>query len=265
MEGGKRGEEAGPSSTGGSSSSSSSACGGVGGGGDQRQEKQKEMNEKLSEVCGVVEGDEVEEEEDRDDDDDAKEDEVDAGFVPGPLVSLKEQIELDKDDDSLRRWKEKLLGCLESDLNGQMEPEVKFHSIGIISDEFGEITTPLPVDENQRGHALFTLREGSHYRLKLTFSVQHNIVSGLRYSNTVWKGGLQVTLVIFSPLSTFGHQLIKAKECWALLLLKGNHMCTPWMKRPLHLVRLQGVPTWRGSSLKMMTTDVIWNSSTPSK
>jgi len=196
MEGGKRGEEAGPSSTGGSSSSSSLACGGGGGGGggggDQRQEKQKEMNEKLSEVCGVVEGDEAEEEEDRDDDDDAKEDEVDAGFVPGPLVSLKEQIELDKDDDSLRRWKEKLLGCLESDLNGQMEPEVKFHSVGIISDEFGEITTPLPVDENQRGHALFTLREGSHYRLKLTFSVQHNIVSGLRYSNTVWKGGLQV-------------------------------------------------------------------------
>ncbi|KAL4596552.1 hypothetical protein ACB092_12G171300 [Castanea dentata] len=193
MEGGKRGEEAGPSSTGGSSSSSSSACGGVGG--DQRQEKQKEMNEKLSEVRGVVEGDEVEEEEeeeDRDDDDDAKDDEVDAGFVPGPLVSLKEQIEKDKDDDSLRRWKEKLLGCLESDLNGQMEPEVKFHSIGIISDEFGEITTPLPVDENQRGHALFTLREGSHYRLKLSFSVQHNIVSGLRYSNTVWKGGLQV-------------------------------------------------------------------------
>lgn len=108
-----------------------------------------------------------------------------------PIFNLNIKCSL-QDDDSLRRWKEKLLGCLESDLNGQMEPEVKFHSVGIISDEFGEITTPLPVDENQRGHALFTLREGSHYRLKLTFSVQHNIVSGLRYSNTVWKGGLQV-------------------------------------------------------------------------
>jgi Rho GDP-dissociation inhibitor len=72
-----------------------------------------------------------------------------------------------------------------------MEPEVKFHSIGIISDDFGEITTPLPIDDNQSGHVLFTLREGSHYRLKLTFSVLHNIVSGLTYTNTVWKGGLQ--------------------------------------------------------------------------
>jgi Rho GDP-dissociation inhibitor len=76
-------------------------------------------------------------------------------------------------------------------LLGQLEPEVKFHSIGIISDDIGEINTPLPVDESQSGHPLFALREGSRYQLKLTFSVLHNIVSGLAYSNTVWKGGIQ--------------------------------------------------------------------------
>ncbi|CAJ2632938.1 unnamed protein product [Trifolium pratense] len=113
-------------------------------------------------------------------------------FVPGPLLSLKEQIEKDKEDESLRRWKEKLLGCLESDLDGQLDPEVKFHSIGILSEDFGEIVTPLPVEENQNGRTLFTLREGSRYQLKLQFSVMHNLVSGLTYSNTVWKGGLQV-------------------------------------------------------------------------
>ncbi|PRQ25771.1 putative Rho protein GDP-dissociation inhibitor [Rosa chinensis] len=163
MEGGKRGDEAGPSS-----------------------EKLEELSEKLSEFCHV------EEEEEEEDGEDHRSNGVAAGFVPGPLVSLKEQIEKDKDDDSLRRWKQKLLGSLESDLDGQMEPEVKFHSIGIISDDFGEINTPLPVDENLIGRVLFTLKEGSEYRLKLTFSVLHNIVSGLTYSNTVWKGGLQV-------------------------------------------------------------------------
>ncbi|PNX98120.1 rho GDP-dissociation inhibitor 1-like protein, partial [Trifolium pratense] len=95
------------------------------------------------------------------------------------------------EDESLRRWKEKLLGCLESDLDGQLDPEVKFHSIGILSEDFGEIVTPLPVEENQNGRTLFTLREGSRYQLKLQFSVMHNLVSGLTYSNTVWKGGLQ--------------------------------------------------------------------------
>ena len=84
---------------------------------------------------------------------------------------------------------------------GQLDPEVKFHSIGILSEDFGEIVTPLPVDENRNGCTLFTLREGSRYQLKLKFSVLHNIVSGLTYSNTVWKGGLQGTLLILFSVS----------------------------------------------------------------
>ncbi|PON34763.1 Rho protein GDP-dissociation inhibitor [Parasponia andersonii] len=176
MEGGKGGAEAGPSSGTGSSSN------------------HEEMSEKPSGVCELGREEEEEEEEEDDGVDESKGDEstVSGSFVPGPLVSLKDQIEKDKDDYSLRRWKEKLLGSLESDLNGQMEPEVKFQSIGIISDDFGEINTSLPVNENQSNNFRFTLREGSHYRLKLTFSVLHNIVSGLIYSNTVWKGGVKV-------------------------------------------------------------------------
>ena len=72
-----------------------------------------------------------------------------------------------------------------------MDPEVKLHSIGIISEDFGEIVTPLPVDENKNGGVLFSLKEGSCYQLRLKFSVLHNIVSGLTYSNTAWKGGIQ--------------------------------------------------------------------------
>ncbi|KAK4366107.1 hypothetical protein RND71_013987 [Anisodus tanguticus] len=140
---------------------------------------------------------------------------ITTSYVPGPLLSLKDQIEKDKfglelplfllapEDESLRRWKEKLLGCLESDLNGQMEPEVKFHSVGILSSDFGEINTPLPIKEEQSKSVLFTLREDSEYRLKLTFSVLHNIVSGLAYTNTVWKAGLQVKMDYGYALGVF--------------------------------------------------------------
>ncbi|KAL5860013.1 hypothetical protein ACOSQ4_001309 [Xanthoceras sorbifolium] len=159
-------------------------------GADDEKQQGMKTEKPLSE--GFDDGNEEaeEEEEEEEDHNDIKKGGV--GFVPGPLLSLKEQIEKDKDDDSLRRWKEKLLGCVEGDLNGQMAPEVKFHSIGIVSDDFGEISTPLPVDENQSAGVHFTFREGSRYQLKLTFSVLHNIVSGLTYSNTVWKAGLQV-------------------------------------------------------------------------
>ncbi|KAE8686110.1 Rho GDP-dissociation inhibitor 1 [Hibiscus syriacus] len=151
---------------------------------EKKEREQKEVCEKPFplEAC-----DDHEEEDD-------EEDGVGASscFVPGPLVSLKEQIEKDKDDESLRRWKEKLLGCVEGDLNDQIEPQVKVHSIGIISDELGEVNYPLPIDRDRNGNVLFTLKEGSRYRLKLTFSVLHNIVSGLTYSIMVWKARVQV-------------------------------------------------------------------------
>ncbi|XP_018727667.1 rho GDP-dissociation inhibitor 1 isoform X2 [Eucalyptus grandis] len=51
----------------------------------------------------------------------------------------------------------------------------------------------LPIPENGKPKGLwFTLKEGSRYRLKFTFQVSDNIVSGLKYSNTVWKTGVKV-------------------------------------------------------------------------
>lgn len=71
-----------------------------------------------------------------------------------------------------------------------MDPEVRFHSIGVVSEDHEEINAPLPVPESKKNDVLFTLKEGSHYHRKLTFTVLHNIVSGLTYSNSVWKSGL---------------------------------------------------------------------------
>lgn len=126
-------------------------------------------------------------------------------FVPPPLVPLQQHLEKDKDDESLRRWKEKLLGHIEGELDGQVEPEVTFQSIGIISDDLGEINMSLPLDESQKTKVLFSLKEGSQYCLKLPFTVKHNIVSGLAYFNTVWRGGVQVDEVE-GMLGTFAPQ-----------------------------------------------------------
>ncbi|KAJ6791561.1 rho GDP-dissociation inhibitor 1 isoform X3 [Iris pallida] len=61
----------------------------------------------------------------------------------------------------------------------------------------------LPMVPNFKG-VWFTLKEGSPYRLKFSFSVSNNIVSGLRYTNTFWKTGVKVDrnkemLGTFSP------------------------------------------------------------------
>ncbi|OEL12527.1 Rho GDP-dissociation inhibitor 1 [Dichanthelium oligosanthes] len=124
----------------------------------------------------------------------------------GPRVSIKDQLEKDKDDESLRRWKEQLLGSVDLNSVGEtLEPDVKIMSLSILSPGRPDIFLPLPVEPNAKG-VWFTLKEGSPYRLKFTFSVSNNIVSGLRYTNTVWKTGLKVDRAK-EMLGTFSPQL----------------------------------------------------------
>lgn len=129
----------------------------------------------------------------------------------GPQCTLKEHLEKDKDDESLRKWKEQLLGSVDINNIGEtLEPEVKMLSLSIVSTGRPEIVLQIPEEGDPKG-LWFTLKEGSKYSLKFTFQVSNNIVSGLRYTNTVWKTGIRVDstkemLGTFSPqLETYTH------------------------------------------------------------
>ncbi|CAK8564439.1 unnamed protein product [Lathyrus sativus] len=119
-------------------------------------------------------------------------DDVERKIDLGPQFTLKEQLEKDKDDESLRKWKEQLLGSIDMSSVGEtLEPEVKFLSLAIKSEGREDMILPVPETGNPNG-LWFTLKEGCRYRLMFTFQVNHNIVSGLKYTNTVWKTGLKV-------------------------------------------------------------------------
>ncbi|KAM1154798.1 hypothetical protein ACFX13_037911 [Malus domestica] len=138
--------------------------------------------------------------EDEDDDDEVKKIEL------GPQCTLKEQIEKDADDESLRRWKEQLLGSVDVNSVGEtLEPDVKIMSLAIKSPGRSDIILPIPENGNPKG-LWFTLKEGSRYSLEFTIQVSNNIVSGLKYTNTVWKTAVKVDstremLGTFSPQS----------------------------------------------------------------
>lgn len=125
-------------------------------------------------------------------------------FVPSPLLPLKKQLELDKEDESLRRWKEQLLGGITIDQSDEKEdPEVDVVGLSILAKGRAELNIPLPLPFS-KAEVAFVLQEGSSYHLKFTFTVQHNLVSGLTYLNTVWRCGVQVDqtrtmLGTFSP------------------------------------------------------------------
>ncbi|KAL1818039.1 hypothetical protein ACET3Z_020613 [Daucus carota] len=109
-----------------------------------------------------------------------------------------------RDDESLRRWKEQLLGAVDVNNVGESaEPEVKIISLSILSPGRPAIVLPIPEDGKPKG-LWFTLKEGSSYSLRFTFQVSNNIVVGFRYTNNVWKTGFKVDseklmLGTFSP------------------------------------------------------------------
>ncbi|ERN18325.1 hypothetical protein AMTR_s00055p00186940 [Amborella trichopoda] len=157
-----------------------------------------EEEEKLSrQLCEVsLHGTETNEhEEEEEEGEEENQDHKDGeSFKLGPQYSLKEQLEKDKEDESLRRWKEQLLGNVDLESVGEtLEAEVKIESVSILSPGRPDLVLPLPMLPNsKRGSSWFTLKEGSRYRLKLAFMVSNNIVSGLTYTNTVWKTGVKV-------------------------------------------------------------------------
>ncbi|KAK6918771.1 Rho protein GDP-dissociation inhibitor [Dillenia turbinata] len=169
-------------------------------------EKELKAKEKSQENCdesGEKFGRQMRETKEEEEDD--EEEEEGLNIQVGPQFSLKEQLEKDKDDESLRRWKEQLLGSLDFDNVGECkEPEVKILSLSIFSPGRPDIVLSIPEAGNPKG-LWFTLKEGSQYSLKFSFLVKNNIVSGLKYTNTVWKTGVKVDS-IKEMLGTFSPQ-----------------------------------------------------------
>ncbi|CAN6327055.1 unnamed protein product [Urochloa humidicola] len=137
-------------------------------------------------------------------DDDYDDDDGKHTVALGPQVPLKDQLELDKDDDSLRRWKEQLLGDVDTTKLGEtVEPEVTILNLTILSPGRPDLVLPIPLVPDDKGYA-FTLKDGSTYSFRFSFTVSNNIVSGLRYTHNVWKTGVKVEnqkvmLGTFSP------------------------------------------------------------------
>ncbi|XP_076919976.1 rho GDP-dissociation inhibitor 1-like [Bidens hawaiensis] len=166
----------------------------------------------------------------------ATDEDEEARLELGPKISIREQLEKDKvgkwvgqtgwvtgqirkfgllnadlreaywktDDESLRRWKEQLLGgVVVNEAAGIEEPDVKILSLSIVVADRPDIVLEIPESGHPKG-LWFTLKEGSKYSLRFSFKISNNIVCGLKYTNTVWKKGIKVDsskqmLGTFSP------------------------------------------------------------------
>jgi len=104
--------------------------------------------------------------------------------------TIDELNKLDAEDESLRKYKEALLG---GGGTGGEGPRVVVKKIELHCDDLKQ---PLVLDLTQSAEELqkqsFTIKEGSEYQLHFFFKVNNEILSGLRYSMVVKRKGIPV-------------------------------------------------------------------------
>jgi len=106
-------------------------------------------------------------------------------------------LDLDKDDEALRKWKEQLLGSAKEAYAPKDDPRRVVVTEMVIKCDGrpdGEIVYKFDTKEElaKLKESPFILKEGCKYKITLQFRVQHELVTGLKYVNTVYTKGMKV-------------------------------------------------------------------------
>ncbi|XP_023677843.1 rho GDP-dissociation inhibitor 3 isoform X2 [Paramormyrops kingsleyae] len=127
----------------------------------------------------------------------AEDDEVDLNYQPPAQKSLQEIQELDKDDESLNKYKQALLGSGPA-VSDPGVPNVQVTRLTLMCEEApGPITMDLTGDLEALKKQNFILKEGVDYRVKIHFKVNRDIVSGMKYVHLMYRKGLRVDKAVY--------------------------------------------------------------------
>lgn len=118
-------------------------------------------------------------------------------YKVGAKKTVEEYQKLDADDEALRKWKESLgLGgdVLPLEYPGDTRRVVIKQIQLIVDTELQPITFDLTNEKTLKELASkrYKIKEKSVYHLKITFKVQHEIITGLRYVQYTKKAGIAV-------------------------------------------------------------------------
>ncbi|EAS27938.3 rho-gdp dissociation inhibitor [Coccidioides immitis RS] len=118
------------------------------------------------------------------------------GFKVGEKKTVEEYQKLDANDESLNRWKASLglgSGTAISDPNDPRKCIIK--SLALEVEGRPDITVDLsaPGSVEKLKDKPFTIKEGCKFRMKATFVVQHEVLSGLKYVQVVKRKGVRVS------------------------------------------------------------------------
>uniref|UniRef100_A0A8C4LA88 Rho GDP-dissociation inhibitor 1 n=1 Tax=Equus asinus asinus TaxID=83772 RepID=A0A8C4LA88_EQUAS len=121
-----------------------------------------------------------------------EEDEHSVNYKPPAQKSIQEIQELDKDDESLRKYKEALLGRVAVSTDPNVPNVVVTRLTLVCSTAPGPLELDLTGDLESFKKQSFVLKEGVEYRIKISFRVNREIVSGMKYIQHTYRKGVKI-------------------------------------------------------------------------
>ncbi|XP_012679811.1 rho GDP-dissociation inhibitor 1 [Clupea harengus] len=114
-------------------------------------------------------------------------------YKPPALKTLQEIHELDKDDESLQKYKKALLGDGHESVADGAVPNVQVTRLTLVCDAAPHpLTLDLQGDLEEYKKQSFVLKEGVEYRIKISFKVNQEIVSGLKFTQQTFRKGVRI-------------------------------------------------------------------------
>ncbi|CAB1450749.1 unnamed protein product [Pleuronectes platessa] len=150
-------------------------------------------------------------------------------YKPPAQKTVQEIHELDKDDESLRKYKEALLGSGIS----VADPSVSNVQVTRMSLMCESAPNPLVLDlqgdlEPFKKQA-FVLKEGVEYKIMISFKVNREIVSGLKYVQQTYRKGMKIDksdymVGSYGPRPNEYDFLTTVEEAPTGLMARGNYV-----------------------------------------
>ncbi|GJE84484.1 rho GDP-dissociation inhibitor [Phanerochaete sordida] len=118
------------------------------------------------------------------------------GYKPGTAKTVDEYATLDAEDESLARWKASL-GIVPGAAGAANGPKVTILTLELASPSMPpgktlimNLQNPAVLADMKKNPV--TIKEGIEYNVRITFQVNHSIISGVRYMQVVKRAGVRV-------------------------------------------------------------------------
>lgn len=157
--------------------------------------------------------------------------EITPGYKPPAEKTLSEIVRADQDDESLKKYKESLLGSAVAStviVDEGNPSRVIVKSLALVVDGRPDMTIDLSKDLETVKKQAIVIKDGIQYRLRISFFVQREIVTGLKFVQKISRHGVKVVKTSnmvgsYAPKSELQSYTTPVEEMPSGMLARGTY------------------------------------------